>query len=147
MASAGQPLSIVVEDVSRTVTINLDVMQITPAKKDAGKGFHPVIMSAFHNSVNLIVVIISYSNNFGFCGHGPDFCGKDVCVNNCDRKSECDPGFGSEWAESSTCPLNVCCSEFVSRHIVGCIWVLAGTDGYSEHVGVLWNNQGICKLY
>ncbi|KAJ5848907.1 CAZyme family GH18 [Penicillium rubens] len=35
MASAGQPLSIVVEDVSRTVTINLDVMQITPAKKDA----------------------------------------------------------------------------------------------------------------
>ncbi|KAI3088813.1 CAZyme family GH18 [Penicillium roqueforti] len=112
MASAGQPLSIVVEDVSRTVTINLDVMQITPAKKDAGKGFHPVIMSAFHNSVNLIVVIISYSNNFGFCGHGPDFCGKDVCVNNCDRKSECDPGFGSEWAESSTCPLNVCCSEF-----------------------------------
>ncbi|CAG8001798.1 unnamed protein product [Penicillium salamii] len=51
-------------------------------------------------------------NNFGFCGHGPDFCDKKVCVAGCERKSECDPGFGGEWAESKSCPLNVCCSDF-----------------------------------
>ncbi|OAL56200.1 glycoside hydrolase [Pyrenochaeta sp. DS3sAY3a] len=49
---------------------------------------------------------------YGYCGHGPEFCGKDVCVANCDRKSECDPGWGSEWSLVSTCPLNVCCSEY-----------------------------------
>ncbi|KAJ5337537.1 glycoside hydrolase [Penicillium brevicompactum] len=43
---------------------------------------------------------------------GPDFCGKDVCVSGCDSKAECDPGFGSEWATKSKCPLNVCCSDF-----------------------------------
>ncbi|KAI2678108.1 CAZyme family GH18 [Penicillium roqueforti] len=51
-------------------------------------------------------------NKFGFCGHGPDFCGKNVCVAGCERKSECDPGFGGEWSESKSCPLNVCCSDF-----------------------------------
>lgn len=54
------------------------------------------------------------SSKFGHCGFGPDFCASDVCVSGCDRKSDCDPGFGSQWAKSSTCPLNVCCSKFVS---------------------------------
>ncbi len=50
---------------------------------------------------------------WGFCGLGPDYCGSDICVANCDRKSQCDPGgFGSEYAENSKCPLNVCCSKF-----------------------------------
>ncbi|KAJ0422707.1 glycoside hydrolase [Aspergillus carlsbadensis] len=49
-------------------------------------------------------------NKVGFCGFGPDYCGND-CVVDCDRKAHCDPGFGAEWAEVSSCPLNVCCSK------------------------------------
>ncbi len=44
----------------------------------------------------------------GFCGLGPDFCGPDNCISTCDQKSECDPGWGSQWSSASTCPLNVC---------------------------------------
>ncbi|PWY71578.1 glycoside hydrolase [Aspergillus sclerotioniger CBS 115572] len=51
------------------------------------------------------------STGTGNCGFGPDFCGPK-CTSDCDRKSECDPGWGKEWANSSTCPLNVCCSRF-----------------------------------
>lgn len=25
----------------------------------------------------------------GYCGFGPDFCGKDVCISGCDRVAEC----------------------------------------------------------
>lgn len=39
-------------------------------------------------------------------------CSKDTCVANCDRKSECDPDDYGDFAESSKCPLNVCCSKF-----------------------------------
>lgn len=28
------------------------------------------------------------------------------------NRSECDPGWGLQWSKSSSCPLNVCCSEF-----------------------------------
>ncbi|GFF38182.1 chitotriosidase-1 [Aspergillus udagawae] len=38
-------------------------------------------------------------------------CGKN-CVAGCDSKAECDPGFGAEWADASSCPLNVCCSKY-----------------------------------
>ncbi|CAG8390691.1 unnamed protein product [Penicillium salamii] len=38
-------------------------------------------------------------------------CGDDY-VASCERKAECDPRFGSEWSEKSSCPLNVCCSKF-----------------------------------
>ncbi|KAK2739878.1 Killer toxin subunits alpha/beta 4 [Colletotrichum kahawae] len=39
-------------------------------------------------------------------------CNKDVCLNNCDRLAECDPGgFGKEYVEKTKCPLNVCCSK------------------------------------
>ncbi|KAK3315445.1 hypothetical protein B0H66DRAFT_521857 [Apodospora peruviana] len=38
-------------------------------------------------------------------------CEKKVCVSDCDRKSECNPGYGSQWAEKYQCPLNVCCSK------------------------------------
>ncbi|KAG9495650.1 hypothetical protein J7337_012204 [Fusarium musae] len=37
-------------------------------------------------------------------------CGTN-CQSDCDRKSECNPGFGSKWAENDKCPLNVCCSK------------------------------------
>ncbi|KAI6779851.1 putative chitinase [Emericellopsis cladophorae] len=47
----------------------------------------------------------------GVCGMGPDFCG-DGCTSGCHWKSECDPGWGSEWSNTTTCLLNVCCSEF-----------------------------------
>lgn len=39
-------------------------------------------------------------------------CAPDVCVGDCDRNSECDPGgFGTRYSNYSTCPLRVCCSE------------------------------------
>lgn len=47
----------------------------------------------------------------GTCGLGPDFCG-DTCYSSCGYKSECDPGWGIEWSNASTCPLNVCCSQY-----------------------------------
>ncbi|EWG55818.1 hypothetical protein FVEG_17600 [Fusarium verticillioides 7600] len=49
-------------------------------------------------------------NKSGNCGFGPDYCGTN-CQSDCDRKSECNPGFGSKWAENDKCPLNVCCSK------------------------------------
>src|ERR1700759_4311978 len=49
----------------------------------------------------------------GFCGFGPDFCGSGNCTANCDRKSECNPGWSdSKYASSEHCPLNVCCSPY-----------------------------------
>ncbi|KJZ72491.1 hypothetical protein HIM_08160 [Hirsutella minnesotensis 3608] len=48
----------------------------------------------------------------GVCGGGPDFCSPGKCSSQCDWKSECDPGWGLQWSEASTCPLNVCCSKF-----------------------------------
>ncbi|KAH7195298.1 hypothetical protein DER44DRAFT_536499 [Fusarium oxysporum] len=50
-------------------------------------------------------------NKSGNCGFGPDYCGKSVCRSDCDRKSDCNPGFGKQWAKSDKCPLNVCCSK------------------------------------
>ncbi|KAI1373922.1 glycoside hydrolase superfamily [Hypoxylon crocopeplum] len=47
----------------------------------------------------------------GVCGMGPDFCGEG-CISTCNEKSECDPGWGMQWSNASTCPLNVCCSAF-----------------------------------
>lgn len=36
-----------------------------------------------------------------------------MCVNTCDAKSECDPGYGADgYATFAKCPLNVCCSKF-----------------------------------
>ncbi|KAJ5608926.1 glycoside hydrolase family 18 protein [Penicillium herquei] len=55
---------------------------------------------------------IGCCSNTGVCGLGPDFCGSDVCISSCDAKSDCDPGWGSEWSTAETCPLNVCCSKF-----------------------------------
>ncbi|EFQ31850.1 glycosyl hydrolase family 18 [Colletotrichum graminicola] len=52
-------------------------------------------------------------NKSGLCGLGPDYCSKSTCVNNCDRKAQCDPGgFGEDYVVKTTCPLNVCCSEY-----------------------------------
>ncbi|KAL3473172.1 hypothetical protein BJX99DRAFT_272425 [Aspergillus californicus] len=52
-------------------------------------------------------------SKYGNCGFGEEYCStKQGCANNCGLKSECDSGWGLEWAESKTCPLNVCCSKF-----------------------------------
>ncbi|KAL4773042.1 hypothetical protein BDW60DRAFT_206795 [Aspergillus nidulans var. acristatus] len=52
-------------------------------------------------------------SKYGNCGFGEEYCSTEQgCVNNCGLKSECDAGWGLEWAESKTCPLNVCCSKF-----------------------------------
>ena len=51
-------------------------------------------------------------SKYGVCGFGPTFCGKGNCTSTCDAKSECDPGFGGQWAAKSECPLKVCCSKF-----------------------------------
>ncbi|KAL4966223.1 uncharacterized protein BDV14DRAFT_199024 [Aspergillus stella-maris] len=39
-------------------------------------------------------------------------CAEDVCIAGCDSRAECDPGDYGDFAESSKCPLNVCCSKF-----------------------------------
>ena len=48
----------------------------------------------------------------GLCGMGPNYCAPGNCTTSCDAKSECDPGWGSEWSASTKCPLNVCCSQY-----------------------------------
>ncbi|RSL39730.1 hypothetical protein CEP54_016268 [Fusarium duplospermum] len=53
----------------------------------------------------------SCCNQAGFCGFGPDYCASDICIGNCGAKSECDPGFGGQWANATDCPLNACCSD------------------------------------
>ena len=55
---------------------------------------------------------IGCCTKFGSCGLGPDSCGPENCISNCDRKSDCDPGWGSQWSTTTACPLNVCCSRF-----------------------------------
>lgn len=52
-------------------------------------------------------------SNFGNCGYGPDFCAATNCTSSCNVKSQCDPGgWGSQYSESSVCPLKVCCSPY-----------------------------------
>lgn len=46
------------------------------------------------------------------CGLGPDYCAAENCTSTCDAKSDCDPGWGSEWSTAEKCPLNVCCSKY-----------------------------------
>ncbi|PYH81904.1 chitinase [Aspergillus uvarum CBS 121591] len=55
---------------------------------------------------------LSLTSGSGVCGLGPKFCASDVCISSCDYKSECDPGWGMQWSNTSTCPLNVCCSQY-----------------------------------
>ncbi|CAD6440131.1 60dafdfa-79c0-4a7e-a41f-828bff1d693c [Sclerotinia trifoliorum] len=47
------------------------------------------------------------------CGLGPNYCSVENCINSCDAKAECDPGgWASEYVNRTTCPPNVCCSEY-----------------------------------
>ncbi|RAH47433.1 chitinase [Aspergillus brunneoviolaceus CBS 621.78] len=56
---------------------------------------------------------IGCCGKYNVCGMGPDYCGVDNCINNCDAKAECNPGsWPSEYVNATTCPLNVCCSPF-----------------------------------
>nr|AIT18909.1 chitinase [Hirsutella thompsonii] len=52
------------------------------------------------------------ADGVGVCGGGPEFCSPPKCISQCGWKSECDPGWGIQWSNASTCPLNVCCSDF-----------------------------------
>jgi hypothetical protein len=55
-------------------------------------------------------------SKYGNCGFGEEYCSTDKgCVNNCGLKSECDAGWGLDWAERKTCPLSVCCSKYGFR--------------------------------
>lgn len=55
---------------------------------------------------------IGCCTKFGSCGLGPESCGPENCISNCDRKAECDPGWGAQWSAREACPLNVCCSKY-----------------------------------
>lgn len=46
------------------------------------------------------------------CGLGPDYCSPSNCLNSCSAKSDCDPGWGPQWSNKESCPLNVCCSKY-----------------------------------
>ncbi|GAA83940.1 class V chitinase [Aspergillus luchuensis IFO 4308] len=62
----------------------------------------------------------------GVCGFGPDYCSSQNCIaaastnGTCSHLAECDPSvsgwttvaWGSEYASSEKCPLNVCCSAY-----------------------------------
>lgn len=63
------------------------------------------------NHFKKLTVDNSDEQGVGVCGLGPDFCGTD-CHSTCDYKSECDPGWGSQWSNATECPLDVCCSEY-----------------------------------
>ncbi|SPJ75730.1 related to chitinase [Fusarium torulosum] len=70
-----------------------------------------IVATAEECSVSKPYEIGCYSK-YGFCGLGPNFCGTKICVNNCERKAECDPGdFGKQYVNATKCPLNVCCSR------------------------------------
>ncbi|KAE8375114.1 glycoside hydrolase [Aspergillus bertholletiae] len=56
------------------------------------------------------------STGIGYCGFGPDYCGSR-CTSTCDRKSECDAGWGKEWANFSTCPLNEPRKTFAATNV------------------------------
>ncbi|PYH89089.1 glycoside hydrolase [Aspergillus ellipticus CBS 707.79] len=89
----------------------------------------------------------------GSCGFGPEFCG-DKCTSDCDRKSECDPGWGKQWSQASTCPLNVCCSKFgfcgTSHDFCGDAHVVSpectGTSAANRTIGYYegWNLERPC---
>ncbi|OJJ00682.1 hypothetical protein ASPVEDRAFT_129047 [Aspergillus versicolor CBS 583.65] len=87
----------------------------------------------------------------GTCGFGPDFCGKG-CSSSCDRKSECDAGWGEQWSSTSACPLNVCCSKFgfcgTTPEFCGGNKVVSpecdGTSAHKRTIGYYegWNVEG-----
>lgn len=104
---------------------------------------------------------IGCCNEFGWCGFGPKcksgkflvrtlrlanntVCGADTCKADCERKSECNPGFGSEWAQRDKCPLNVCCSEhgFCGVSLDEQLRVRLLTKQI-DHPGLLWQQEGL----
>jgi hypothetical protein len=105
------PPSIVAKGVFPIVTTNLDVTHRILAQVVVGTlSLHPTESRLL---IPRSKTEFQSSNKFGFCGLGPDYCGKDVCVVGCESKAYCDPGYGAEWAEKAHCPLNVCCSKYV----------------------------------
>ncbi|KAJ5713893.1 Glycoside hydrolase superfamily [Penicillium malachiteum] len=61
----------------------------------------------------IVPCAIGCCGEYGVCGMGPDYCGADVCINNCDAKAECNPGgWASEYVNATICPLDVCCSQY-----------------------------------
>ncbi|KAL4958918.1 glycoside hydrolase [Aspergillus stella-maris] len=55
------------------------------------------------------VVVLGAMTAPAVCGVSPT---RLDTSSNCGLKSECDAGWGLDWAERKTCPLNVCCSKY-----------------------------------
>ncbi|RMZ76522.1 hypothetical protein DV738_g4881, partial [Chaetothyriales sp. CBS 135597] len=90
------------------------------------------------------------------CGLGPDYCASDVCQSSCDQKSECDPGWGSQWSSAEACPLNVCCSkygfcgtteEFCGNKIVQAPSCQGGSSASQKIIGYYegWSTTRACQ--
>ncbi|KDR82337.1 hypothetical protein GALMADRAFT_237588 [Galerina marginata CBS 339.88] len=101
---------------------------------------------------------IGCCTKFGSCGLGPDSCGPENCISNCDRKSDCDPGWGTQWSTTESCPLNVCCSKFgfcgTTSDFCGNVTVTppscSGSSSSKRTIGYYesWSNTRPCdKMY
>ncbi|KAJ5757765.1 uncharacterized protein N7511_006459 [Penicillium nucicola] len=78
----------------------------------ASVGFIPLALADTFCSAD-VPCAIGCCGQYNVCGMGPDYCGSDNCINNCDAKAECNPGdWDSKYVNSTTCPLNVCCSKY-----------------------------------
>lgn len=42
----------------------------------------------------------------GYCGFGPDFCGDDVCISDCDAQAECGRKHNSQERDPGDCQRN-----------------------------------------
>ncbi|KAH8696452.1 hypothetical protein BGW36DRAFT_381047 [Talaromyces proteolyticus] len=77
-----------------------------------GLGYLPLATADTHCSATVPCVTGCCGTN-NICGLGPDYCSPAKCINNCDAKSECNPGdWPTQYTNATTCPLNVCCSPY-----------------------------------
>jgi chitinase len=76
-------------------------------------GFAPLATADTYCSADVPCASGCCGGQSNVCGLGPDYCGPENCINNCDAKSECNPGdWPAQYVNATTCPLNVCCSEY-----------------------------------
>ncbi|KAE8131505.1 hypothetical protein BDV38DRAFT_290072 [Aspergillus pseudotamarii] len=78
----------------------------------AGLGFVTAAIADTYCSTDVPCEIGCCGRN-NVCGLGPDYCAEDKCISNCGAKAECNPGhWADKYVNATTCPLNVCCSDF-----------------------------------
>ncbi|KAH8194418.1 hypothetical protein TruAng_011415 [Truncatella angustata] len=59
---------------------------------------------------------IGCCGTWGVCGMGPDYCGADNCINNCDAKADCDPdNWGSNYYGFCGTTEEFCGNDTVTR--------------------------------